>query len=157
MYADIIFRNNTTTFCSVGHCQRLLYSSPVYCNTIMPLSIIASFAKFVISITPCHKLETLSNKVKSSKAQCILITSNKGTTIISNIRIDLARRYKGWVQYMMTSSNGNIFRVTGHLASQRPVTGSFDVFFDLRLNRRLSKTTVRLVIWDTIAPIMTSL
>ena len=51
---------------------------------------------------------------------------------------------------MMTSSNGNIFRVTGHLCgeftghrwishTQRPVTRSFDVFCDLRLNNRLSK------------------
>ena len=49
----------------------------------------------------------------------------------------------------MTSSNGNIFRVTGHLCgeftgpgefpAQRPVTRSFDVSFDLRLNKRLSK------------------
>ena len=49
----------------------------------------------------------------------------------------------------MTSSNGNIFRVTGPLcgeftgpgefSTQRPVTRSFDVFFDLRLNKRLSK------------------
>ena len=51
--------------------------------------------------------------------------------------------------FMMTSSNGNIFRVTDHLCgqftgpgefpAQRPVTRSFDVFFDLRLNKRLSK------------------
>ena len=50
---------------------------------------------------------------------------------------------------MMTSSNGNIFRVTGPLCreftgtgefpTRRPVTRSFDVFFDLRLNKRLSK------------------
>ena len=50
---------------------------------------------------------------------------------------------------MMTSSNGNIFRVTGPLCgeftgpgefpTQRPVTRSFHVFFDLRLNKRLSK------------------
>ena len=49
----------------------------------------------------------------------------------------------------MTSSNGNIFRVTGPLRgeftgdrwipSQRPVTRSFDVFFDLRLHKPLSK------------------
>ena len=38
--------------------------------------------------------------------------------------------------HMMTSSNGNIFRV---FPAQRPVTRSFDVFFDLRLNKRLSK------------------
>ena len=49
----------------------------------------------------------------------------------------------------MTSSNGNIFRVTGPLAgdfpatdefpSQRPVTRSCDVFFYLRLNKRSSE------------------
>ena len=54
-----------------------------------------------------------------------------------------------WNRYMMTSSNGNIFRVTGPLygeftgpgefPTQRPVTRSFDVFFDLRLNKRLSR------------------
>ena len=42
---------------------------------------------------------------------------------------------------MMTSSNGNIFRVTvnGEFPSQRPVTLSFDAIFDLRLNKHLSK------------------
>ena len=46
---------------------------------------------------------------------------------------------------MMTPSNGNIFRVmalravTGEFPPQRPVTRNFDVFFDLRLNKRLNK------------------
>ena len=50
---------------------------------------------------------------------------------------------------MMTSSSGNIFAllalcagnspITGEFPAQRPVTQSFDVFFDLRLNKRLSK------------------
>ena len=50
---------------------------------------------------------------------------------------------------MMTSSNGNIFRVTGPLCgeftgpgefpTQRPVTRSFNVSFDLRLYKWLSK------------------
>ena len=50
---------------------------------------------------------------------------------------------------MLTSSNKNIFRVTGplygeftgpgELPAQMPVTRSFDVFFDLGLNKRLSK------------------
>ena len=49
----------------------------------------------------------------------------------------------------MTSSNGNIFRVTGPLCgeftgpgefpAQRPVTHSVDVFFDMRLNKRLNE------------------
>ena len=67
---------------------------------------------------------------------------------------------------MMTSSNGNISAllaicagnspVPGEFPTQRPVTRSFDVFFDLRPNKRLSKTIVRLVIWDAIALIITS-
>ena len=69
--------------------------------------------------------------------------------------------------YMMTSSNKNIFRVTGLLCgeftghrwisriAQRPVTWSFDVFFDLRLDQQLNKQTS--VIWDAIVLIMTSL
>ena len=42
---------------------------------------------------------------------------------------------------MMTSSNGNIFHVTGHFVRgiHQSVTQSFDVFFDLRLNKRWSK------------------
>ena len=50
---------------------------------------------------------------------------------------------------VMTSSNRNIFRVTALCAGKSPVTGefpvrspvarSFDVFFNLRLNKRLSK------------------
>ena len=52
-------------------------------------------------------------------------------------------------QHMMTSSNGNIYAlldicagnspVTGEFPTQRPVTRSFYVFFDLRMNKRLSK------------------
>ena len=55
---------------------------------------------------------------------------------------------------MRTPSNGNIFLallalcegnppVTGGFSSQRPVTQSFDVFFDLRLNKWLSKQSRR--------------
>ena len=51
--------------------------------------------------------------------------------------------------HMMTSSNENISvllafcagnsPVAGEFPSQRPVTRNFDVFFDLRMNKRLSK------------------
>ena len=53
------------------------------------------------------------------------------------------------ILHMMTSSNGNIFRVTGHLCGEftgdRWIThrkasdAEFDVFFDPHLNERLSK------------------
>ena len=41
--------------------------------------------------------------------------------------------------------------------AQRPVTRSFAVFFDLRLNKPLSEKNVRLVIWDAIELIVGSL
>ena len=57
-------------------------------------------------------------------------------------------RNAGWF-IMMTSSNENIFRVTGHLCGEftghrwiprtKAVTRSLEVFFDLRLNKPLSK------------------
>ena len=48
---------------------------------------------------------------------------------------------------MMTSLNGNISRVadplcgevTGEFPTQKPVTRSFDIFFDLRLNKQSSE------------------
>ena len=67
------------------------------------------------------------------------------------------RTYRDKIKYIcnklliciMTSSNGNIYRVTGPLCgeftglgefpAQSPVTRNFDVFFDLRPNERLSK------------------
>ena len=80
-------------------------------------------------------------------AWCLRVPShylNQCWLISSSVR---CYSYKG--NSMMTSSNGNIFRVTGPMCgeftgpgefpAQRPVTQSFDVFFDLRLNTRLSK------------------
>ena len=70
-------------------------------------------------------------------------------------RLRYVQKYlrKRVVSDMMTSSNGNISRVTGLCAgnspvtgefpSQRPVTRSFGVLCDLRLNKRLSKQS-----WD---------
>ena len=58
----------------------------------------------------------------------------------------------GQICDMMTSSNGNISAllalcaenspVTGEFHTQRPVTRSFDVFFELRLNKWLSKQSL---------------
>ena len=74
--------------------------------------------------------------------------------IICNLKIQLGTSSKTLLlsltinnEFMMTSSNGNIFRVPGHLCgeftgefpTQRPATRSVDVFFDLHLIKRLSK------------------
>ena len=77
------------------------------------------------------------------------------TTSFTSLQADLWNRYSNtWMllwsvspRIMMTSSNGNIFRVIGQLCGEftgdrwipRTEARSFDVFFDLRLNKRLSK------------------
>ena len=68
-----------------------------------------------------------------------------GGTVISSYYLCMSMTVQSKNVDMMTSSNENIFPVTGLLCgpgefpAQRPVTQSFDVFFDLRLIKRLSK------------------
>ena len=70
---------------------------------------------------------------------CSVFTMYTLNTFVVHISYILAF----FLYFMTTSSNGNIFRVTsllwGESTSQRPMKRSFDVFFDLRLNKRLSK------------------
>ena len=75
---------------------------------------------------------------------CLMIFYSSYANAKCNIMLQYSK-----LHIMMTSSNGTIFRVTGPLCgefigpgefpTQRPVTRRFDVFFDLRLNKRLSK------------------
>ena len=78
--------------------------------------------------------------------------SRVGVNTFSNTD-NLKQRCRSYPYVMMTSSNGNIYRVTGPswrnpsviggFSSQRPVTRSFDIFFGLRLYKRLSKQSRR--------------
>ena len=88
-------------------------------------------------------------KVKCISIRILWARASDGTAM----PCDTAPRYgfgKTTINNMMTSSNGNIFRVTGpfcagnspvpgEFPAQRPVTRSFDVFFDRCPNKRLSK------------------
>ena len=108
-------------------------------TTTTPISVAKSFRKFALS-TAVQNFKTLwqlSNKLLANEIPSDLSSDEFWTDILYCNSL------------MMTSSNGNIFRVTGTLCgeftgpgefpTQRPVTRSFDVFFDLRLNKRLSK------------------
>ena len=101
-----------------------------------------------IVITKMHVIVVLIRNIKAPGPRPNIKTVIPGLGIpITKMRrssdLDLV------IFIMMTSSNGNIFRVTGPLCgeftgpgefpTQRPVTRSFRVFFDLRLNKRLSK------------------
>ena len=82
----------------------------------------------------------LSLNCESTKIVCVFNNSLLASRKISDWSPDnnLSAKTK-WQKdvTLMTSSNGNIFRVTGHLC--REFTGSFDVFLDLHPNKRLSK------------------
>ena len=100
--------------------------------------------------------ERVSMRFHRHDGQLSNLSLNNVLVIIHDTVLSSVSNVYFWCQYgtqhgslMMTSSNGNIFRVTGPLCgeftgpgefpTQRPVTRSFDVFFDLRLNERLSK------------------
>ena len=94
-----------------------------------------------------------TNKNKLEKIQERCLTSYEGLIEMANATRPTCyfttSSHTTWNVHMMPSWNGNIFRVTGPLCgeftglgdfpTQRPVTRSFDVFFDLCLNKRLCK------------------
>ena len=94
-------------------------------------------------------METLSTLLAFERG--IHRSHNHSGLIPSQFMYDLAHA-TGTTSYtcnMMTSSNGNIFRVTGHLCGEftgdrwiprtKTSDASFDVFFDRRLNKQLNK------------------
>ena len=79
-------------------------------------------------------------------SKILLVRKPQDTTDVNHHITFIAKQL---MHPMMTSSTGTIFCVTGPLCgeftgpgvfpTQRPVTRSFDVSFELRLNKRLSK------------------
>ena len=75
------------------------------------------------------------------------------------IQVWWRKDWRQWAGNMMTSSNGNIFCVTGLLCGEfnglrwNPRTKASDA----EPEQTVEQTIVRLVIWDAIAPIMTLL
>ena len=135
------------------------------CELHFDLILDACEVRRVLRVTLCEYFETHYGDVIRATWQ--LKSPANWMFVKQLVQADNKRRIKSWGHivrgrycrnrfyglalpcFMMTSSNGNIFRVTGHLCgectgprwipAQRPVKRSFGVFFDLRLNKRLSK------------------
>ena len=120
-----------------------------YGYIIVDLCIISFDLKCIMQF---NQLYNIATKV-SSRKKCYyfwwstwLITGTLWKSWILNLVTD---GFPSESYIMMTSSNGNISLllaicagnspVTGEFPTRRPVTRSFDVFFDLRLNKRLIK------------------
>ena len=94
------------------------------------------YSNFITPVIRCH---FTGSYYKLTKQRSHILCLNK---LVSKMLTN-------YMYYMMTSPNGNISAllalcagnspVTGEFPSQRPVTRSFDVFFDLRLNKSLRK------------------
>ena len=136
----------------LGLCHEIMVSA-VSLPILLPRSFDIAFCKLVLSLRNLNghfeqrhltKLVTRNNRQQET-----FIRKRPSFQSSMSLLMALHRQVLGYWQAMMTSSNGNIFRVTGPLCgeftgagefpTQRPVTRSFDVSFDLRLNKRLSK------------------
>ena len=89
-----------------------------------------------------------SEIASNATRQCFIDDVHFDVIILSHSRVVFRYDASWWRHQMETFSallalcEGNP-PVTGGFPSQRPVTRSFDVFFDLRLNKRLSKHSRR--------------
>ena len=129
--------SNLVQRCHVGFPSHLNLVTTVAADPLAPYIARPSAAKL---LTVCR----MNRSLQFRKAISILLVSS----VLRNDKN--ANISSGKLYPMMTSSNRNIFSallalfvgnsmVTGEFPSQRPVTQSFDVFFDLRLHKRLSK------------------
>ena len=118
---------------AIGNRQKTIYGI-VLCYGWMDLVIFIHFTT--------HREVKKNILIKNSKFQMKSIDNRKGGYIYRTPPALSSHRTA-----IMTSSNGINFRVPGPLYSefpaQRPVMRSFDVFFDLYLNERLSKQSRR--------------
>ena len=90
------------------------------------------WVNFVIhNLNPNHFLVVfISTESESDDANVVITTTSCASTW---------RRHQMETLYALLALCAGNSPVTGEFPAQRPVTQSFDVFFDLRLNKRLSK------------------
>ena len=104
----------------------------------MPFSRILSSKSFITMMTQC--LKQMFYPLLSSP-RCFLAFTTRTTSSAVGASLTMTT----WWRYQMETISALLALcewnspVTGEFPSQRPVTRSFDFFFDLRLNKRLSK------------------
>ena len=142
--------------------NRVLFLNPKWINNYWALHINFSSWSMIPSygdvrvVMFCTKIFTVVSQISAYRVHRFHIWAN-------NVHCPVSIGTYGWLAYMnkeafsttfmLTSSNGSIFRVTGPLWREftwhwriplpKPVTRGFDVFFDLHLKKRLSKQSRR--------------
>ena len=126
---------------SPGHRQAIVWTNA---GIVLMRPLGTNFSDILIEIIT-FLIKEMHFKVSSAKRRPFCLGLNVFTLLTSGIENGIFRAGS----FMMTSSNGNIFRVTGYLCGEFtgprwfPHTKASDAelwfFFDLRLNKRLSK------------------
>ena len=135
--------DNITYLSSSKHSTQCFIVAPRYCLEIGQ--------RHEYNCTKFIEINHICLKLATNKASCFVAVKETGLILI--------RVYNHspfpfiFTNIMMTPSNGNVFRFTGPLWGEstgprwfpltRPVTRNSDVFFDLCLNKRLSKQSRR--------------
>ena len=137
---------------------RIRSLSVVHCTQCRPIGHIMHYNNIII--TPnlhvvtflSHKLEVIHVCTRGNKyfkfTHDIIVTSHERHSVSNHRQVDWFFSFQKLLQAdKKETSNWGIFRVTGPLwggfTGHRPVTRSFDVFFDLRPNKWLSKQSRR--------------
>ena len=81
---------------------------------------------------------TLSSVKSEIVRKSVFVSANKGTNLCRGFT-PAGWRHHMEAFFMSMAICAENSPVTGEFPAQRPVTGCFDVFFDQRLNKRLSK------------------
>ena len=86
-----------------------------------------------------------SNGLSGSKSSITSLSDEHVTSPMKELRLDLVPLWRRLMEtfYALQALCAGNSPATGEFPSQRPVTRSFDVFFDLHLNKRLSKKSRR--------------
>ena len=144
----LLFRDHVQT-----HLGALLLGRVLLIGTLRYMYIYSDLKKFNVKIfSISDQLRKRRNFVhlirKAFKKKTAILCGMSWRTTVMSARMwrwtSTCQRKRS--RFHMMSSNGNIFRITGPLCGeftghspQRPMTQSFVVFFDLCLNKRLSK------------------
>ena len=143
----ICWGNSIIALCQLTHCSRDKISAifqMTFSNAYSTINICDILTEIPLKFVPKGPINNISALVQ------IIVRPQPGDKPLSEpmiIRLPMhtyVTRSQWWCQPMETFSTllaisvGNS-PVTGEFHAQSPVTRSFDVFFDLHLNKRLSK------------------
>ena len=134
------------SLCASDCCQWCDRIGPIYWNVyVINLTNFSSLAapEVVNMTSSCAASDENFIKMATFIFQCLhQHGASLGCSIICKSRSSWWRHQMETFSVLLVLCTGNS-QVTGEFPSQRPVTRSFDVFFDLRPNKQLSKQSRR--------------